>query len=700
MRRLIGGSQWLQALLHRWGRVLLGVYWPVLAVGTHWPRLQLPNPTIAIIDFDKIAHFCGFGLLGVLLIHARLAGRRRGFDRSIIVGVVVALLYAFVDELTQPLFERTVSVRDLVADLLGIAVASVGVWLWYRADGRGVSVSTGVAKTEPAQSSLEGPENPSAFVGHAVLVSVLTLGSRVMGLARDAVLAACFGMTTVTDAFWIGFVVPNLFRRMFGEGAFAAAFIPAYTRLRRDNPAVAQRLAWVCVALLVIVLGGVTVVGELILAGWLRWGAGTTETRLAVRLTMVMLPYMPMVCVVALLGGVLQVRGRFGAPAGAPILLNAVMIGATLLAGAMVQPAAGARGAILVVALSVVVAGVLQLVWLGVAAARVEPVTLNTAGTGPALRSVMLTMGPMILGLAVFQINTLLDSLIAWVLSPKPGGSATLTILGQQVAYPVQAGSVTGLQLAQRLYQFPLGVFGIALATAIFPALTRAAAGKRDDQQQPDAFRTILRQGLRLTMFIGLPASVGLIMVRLPLVRAIFEQRAFTLADSARVAAILAGYGSAVWAYAMTHVLTRACYAVNDARTPVRISVVTTVLNLSLNLSLVWYLGAAALAWSTAISAVANVVLLLWAVGRRVDRPVDRGVWGSWAKSALLAGVMAVALVVCTMGYDPVGMTRVGAGLLLVVMVGLGMGVVFGGAKLMGVQELGWLLRRRVEGEA
>ena len=345
----------------------------------------------------------------------------------------------------------------------------------------------------------------------------------------------------------------------------------------------------------------------------------------------------------------------------------------------------------------------------------------------------------MALGLAVFQINTLLDSLIAWTLSPKAGTEQVIHTLGWQVACPLLPGSVTGLQLAQRLYQFPLGVFGVALSTAIFPALSRAAAAmvnntagyksgeneglsQRGPRHVSDTdglgahghvtqgvetvsnvlkdhseFRHILRAGLRLTMFVGLPASVGLILVRVPLSRLMFERYEFTTNDAIRVADILAGYACAVWAYSMTHVITRAFYALGDARTPVRVSLVMVAVNVFMNLTLVWPLGAAGLAWSTAVCAMIQTGLLLRTLGKQVDNPMDRDVWLSWGRSAMLSLIMAGVLSMVMMLYDPQQLSRSAIAVLLGGVVTLGIAIVGIVAKMIGAVEINWLIKRRVE---
>ena len=211
------------------------------------------------------------------------------------------------------------------------------------------------------------------------------------------------------------------------------------------------------------------------------------------------------------------------------------------------------------------------------------------------------------------------------------------------------------------------------------------------------SFRIILQQGLRLTVFVGLPASVGLMLVGLPLTRVIFERREFTTEDAIVVGTILAGYASAVWAYSMTHVLTRAFYALKNPRTPLAITTAMVGVNLVLNLTLVWYLGVMALALSTALCAMIQVLLLLRSIRRYVDAPVDDAVWRGWAKSVLLTVIMAAVLWSLT-GFDEyTGLSGSGAaGIQLLVMVTAGIAIIFGGAKLFKADELSWLLKRRI----
>jgi len=540
------------------------------------------------------------------------------------------------------------------------------------------------------------PPVNQGFVRHALTVSGLTMVSRVTGLVRDAALAATMGLGAVADAFFLAFLIPNLFRRLFGEGALTAALVPIYTELRESDPKAARQLASAILILLAVTLGVVTLASEAVLAGLLTLG-WSEDTTLAIRLTMVMLPYMPLVCAVAVVGGVLQVHDRFAVPAVAPVLLNGCIIAAAAAVG---FGGGTARAAAWWVAVAVVIAGVLQLGLMLLVLPGAEPITLALRGIGGQVKRVVWLMLPMALGLAVFQVNTLLDGLLAFGLSPKADGPERLNLFGRLVDYPVEPGAVAALQWSQRLYQFPLGVFGIAIATAIFPALARAAAKLNDPgsgvaASAGDDFLQTLRQGVRLTVFIALPASVGLILVRLPLARLIYEHGRFSLDDAQRVAMILTGYAAAVWAYATTHVLTKAYHARQDAQTPLRITLAMVACNLCLNAVLIWPLGAVGLAWSTAITAALQCALLTRRLIKHTGQHVvDGWVLAGWGRSLGLTAVMAGALLPATLVWDIAALGKLQSAGLLAGMVVLGAAVYGGGSLLTRAPEAGWLRGR------
>ncbi len=512
------------------------------------------------------------------------------------------------------------------------------------------------------------------FEAHTRTFASLTVVSRMTGLARDAVLSRVFGASAVTDAFFFAFLVPNLFRRLFGEGALGAAFLPTYAQLDRDDPATARRLATLTTALLLAGLGRLTLAGEIVLLVIAK-GAGSV---LALRLVMIMLPYMPLVCLVAILGAMLQVHGRFGPGASVPIVLNVCII----VAAAGLAPAFGAdaRGHITAVAAAVLVAGLIQVAWM-LWALRDSPwIVRDVSAAREPMRLVAARAAPMMLGLGVLQLNVFFDGVIASY--PTTVGP---TVFG--VDYPLSVGAMAVVSFAQRHYQFPVGVFGIAVATTIYPALSRLT----DDDE---AFAGILRRGLRFVLFLGLPASAGLILVGPTLTSVIFQGGFFEAGDTQRVTFVLYGYACAVWAYSMTYVLTRAFYAKGDTKTPVKVALAIVVLNLLLNCTLIWTpLREAGLAWSTAACAAIQALVMTALCRRHVqpiaDMPLRRSVMQSLAITALMA--LVVWLVQAAL---PTAETWMQSLVHLLVAVGAGGAVVVIVAAALRMPELRWAIGR------
>ena len=674
-------------------RALLVFLVPMLLIICLWPNLTSHTLQGVLrrggfrmdLGLDKIGHFLVAMLLTWLVPTAQLFGLRRP-RLKFFVSLAVVASSAVLMEIAQIPMERAVERADLIAHGWGM-MAALTIWGGTVLAAR--CIRTISARWPAASDASLGGE--TAFVRHATLVGGLTLVSRLTGVVRDAVLAAVLGLGGISDAFLIAFLIPNLFRRLFGEGALTASFIPTYAHSIKHDPKLARRVASVCVALLVVVLGLLTVVGEVILAMIYRLGDWHEDSHLAIRLTMIMLPYMPLICSVALIGAILQVHRRFGPPATAPIILNLSIILGTWFAFDGVRGDPGTRHAVVIIGYCVVLGGMVQLIWQLLPLRDIAPFRLNFKGTGAALRSILSMMLPMLVGLAVFQINAFLDSLIAFGFSPTGDRRGSMSILGYAVPHPIQEdGAVAVLQWSQRLYQFPLGVFGIAIATAVFPVLAQTAANVADPRR--DAFTRVLRRGLQLTVFIGLPATVGLIIVRKPLTRLIFQHGAFTSADVLRVATVLAGYASAVWAYSLTHVVTRAFYALRDTRRPLVIALWMVLLNLTLNLIFIWPLDVAGLAWSTALCAAMQCLLLLRAIRHHVPAPVDLQVRISWARTAGLTAVMAVVLIPFVTPAESISTTESAVHLAVLVLVGVV--VFFGGAWLIKAQELRWLWRR------
>lgn len=471
------------------------------------------------------------------------------------------------------------------------------------------------------------------FVRHARTFASLTLISRVLGLARDAVIVRTLGVSGLQTAFNIAFQLPNTFRRLFGEGALSAAFIPEYAQTLKRDPDLSHRLASLTIALMSIALGALVLILELILLAILALATLSENGRLALILLMVMLPYMPLICITAALGGMLQTHARFAAQAGAPIILNLCMIIAALASSLALHLSATSTA--IAVAASVTIAGFLQTAWClrdlrGI-------ITWGTAfhGASHSVRRMFTKMVPLVLGLGTQQVATLIESwvILAW---PLYFGA---TIFG--VAYPLDESAGAALVAAQRLYQFPLGIFGIALATAAFPLLAKQA-------DEPDLFAATLRRGLRLALFIGLPATLGMIWVARDLTAVIFMGGKVNAADAARMASCLTAYAALVGTYSITHVITRAFYARGDTRTPTIISIITVILGLALGFGLMFRLREVGLAYGSSIAAAAQLFMLLIPANRRlgpttgslIDRPTALAALRIAAAAAIMLAIL------------------------------------------------------------
>ena len=542
---------------------------------------------------------------------------------------------------------------------------------------------------------------PRLFSGLRIVASS-TLVSRLLGMFREMASGWLFGLGPVWDAFTFAFMIPNLARRLFGEGALSATFLPVFARQLESDPDPGRPSAWqlasAVLTYLAAGLAALVLAGEVVLWGLSRLLAGHADTHLLLGLTAVMLPYTLLICLAAQVTAVLHALGHFTWPALVPVVLNVCWIASIWLVDPWFEPDRIAQAYAL--AACIVIAGVLQLV--------LQLPTLHRLGfrfdrrwqtVRPAVREIAWAMLPVTLGLSITQINTALDRLLAWTLTqPADGSGGWLAAAGR--AFPLQPGAVSALSYAERMYQFPLGVFGVALGTVLFPLLARHAARGEFDRVRDD-----LSLGLRLVIVIGLPASAGLALVAEPLTRVLFQHGQFDAADTARTAAVLVAYSAGVWAYCGIPVLYRGFYAVGERRIPVILGMSAVVLDLTMNLSLIWPLAERGLAVSTAISASVQVVCLAWLIQKRIGR-LD------WKRLAATAGKAVVATAamgaVCLAGlrYIPAGPGTLRAGVALVVPITAAVFAYFAVARVLGIEELSLLFKKdevqeqdRTEGE-
>jgi len=513
------------------------------------------------------------------------------------------------------------------------------------------------------------------------IVSLCTLLSRVLGLIRDMGMAALFGLSPIADHFVVAFSIPNLARRLFGEGALSASFLPVLTReLQKPDRENVWRLVSAVFALLTVSLTALVLVGELGIWGLLKWGSGDTDIHILLGLTAAMLPYLILICLAAQVSAVLHVLGHFTLPALVPVMLNLFWIATLWLIAPFFAPDALSQA--YAIAAAIVVAGSVQVAMQWPLLKKYGyHFRTDWSSAMPRVREIAWATLPVMLGMSTTLINTLADRLIAW------GFARFLE------NPPLQEGAAAALYYAQRLYQFPLGVFGVALGTVLFPLLARHAA-----QQRYDLLRHDLTLGLRLVVAVGFPASVGLVLLARPLATTLFEYGEFDAGDSARTAGLIAAYGCGVWAYCGQLILYRAYYALDDRTTPLRVGLASVAVNLALNLTLIWPLGGEGLAYATTISATLQVIVLTWMIQSRAGQVDGRRLWETVFKSGIATAVMSaacfVAMWVC--GEAQGIPSRV---LSVVIPVAVSVIVYYAAATLLGMNELKMLLRRKVDEE-
>ena len=448
--------------------------------------------------------------------------------------------------------------------------------------------------------------------------------SRVLGLVRDQVLASMFGAGNAMDAFNVAFRIPNLVRDLFAEGAMSAAFVPVFMRqlAAGDKPA-AWRLGNNVINALLISTGLLVVLGivfarPLVAVFASDYASVPGKLELTILLTRIMLPFLTLVAVAAALMGMLNSLHRFFIPALAPAMFNI----ATILCALLLVPLMPAFGwpPITAIAIGAVAGGCAQIVlqWplLRREGFSYEPF-VNWRQDG--LRRVLLLMGPGTIGLAATQVNVFINTVLAT-------GEGT--------------GAVSWLNYAFRLMYLPTGLFGVSIATATVPAVSRHAA--RDDAP---AVRSTFADGLSLMLVLNVPATVGLIVLAHPIIRVIFERRAFLPSDTAATAAALQFYAIGLVGYSIVRIASPTFYALGDSRTPVHISIASVIANAVLNVLLARALGYRGLALGTSIAALFNAAVLLWLLHARLHGLDDRRVLSSFARIVIASLVMGTAAV-------------------------------------------------------
>lgn len=494
------------------------------------------------------------------------------------------------------------------------------------------------------------PDKPSrsvktpkgGLIRSSMVFSSLTLVSRFMGLARDLLITARLGAsaTPAADAFNTAQSFPNLFRRIFAEGAFTAAFVPAYSKvLASEGQEAADRLATDALATLAAITLALTIAFQIAMP-WLMlainpgFGFNSEKYRLAVVLTQISMPYLPCMAIVALLSGVLNAGGRFALSAAAPTVLNAVIL------IAVIQPR-DAIGSAYAATWAIFAAGLIQaaLLWWGArrVGAKIRPTIPRLT---PEIRALIAVAIPGAIAASVTQINIFLSGIIA-----------------SQVN-----GARTWLSVADRFYQLPLGLVGVAIGVALLPSLSRAISigDKVEAQKTTD-------QAIVFAMALTLPAAAVLLAMPHYLIDGLFQRGQFLPHDATETAKALFHYGWGVPAFVLARVLSPVFFARHDTKAPMRFALISVAVNIGLGVTLFYVIGFEGIAAATAFASWLNVGQMVHALHQRRDWTPSPAAWGKLARIALASGLLGATLFIAQLFRD-----RLEAPFASVHMIGLG----------------------------
>jgi putative peptidoglycan lipid II flippase len=509
---------------------------------------------------------------------------------------------------------------------------------------------------------------PPRLARSAGLIGIATMASRVLGVAREMVLAALFGAGNQMDAFNVAFRIPNLLRDLFAEGSLSAAFVPTFTRSlateSRDN-------SWRLGNLVITALGSVTLIA--VIAGWLfapalarafapDYAGVAGKLELTAFLARIMLPFLSTVAVSVAMMAMLNSLHRFFIPALSPATFNV----ATILAAFTVVPIMPRLGwpPIAGIAVGTLIGGIGQI--------AIQWPLLRREGwryrvevdwRDEGLREVVTMMAPATFGLAAVQVNVFVNTVLA-------------TAQG--------TGAVSWLNYAFRLMYLPIGLFGVSIGTAALPEISRHAAA--DDLA---AMRRTVSSALRLMLMLNIPATVGLIVLARPVISLLLERGQFGPADTVATAAALTCYAPGLLGYSAVKIASPSFYALRDSRTPVVASAIAVFVNVVLNLTLVRVLGYRGLALGTAVAAALNAGILLWLLRARLNGLDGRRTLHAMAAISLASAVMGLAVWIVESWLERLlpGMGTIARALRVSTGIGTGLIVLMGAARALGIQE-------------
>jgi putative peptidoglycan lipid II flippase len=476
----------------------------------------------------------------------------------------------------------------------------------------------------------------TTVAGSARIISACIMLSRILGFVRDMLFTTFFGW--VSDAFFFAFMIPNLFRKLFGEGALSSAFIPTFSDyIHNKERSETQRFLNIIITTLTIFLlfiSAVVIAFSFLIPDMANMFPSQKDPGfypLFASLLRIMIPYMPIICLVALLTAILNSLKHFVIPALASVVLNISWICAFLVAPLF---SSVPEKQVVIVAWGIIIGGLLELVM------QIPPLIKRKITYKPQVdfrnegfKKILKLMGPATFGLAIVQINLMVDVLIARI-------------------FVKEDGAISALYFSNRIMQLPLAIIGISMAIAVFPFLAEYISKKNISGMKQE-----LAKSLRLTMFVAIPASIGLVVLCVPAIdlvynilpKYLFHSKGLDISAVTRTAATLACYAIGIWAYGGLQIINRAFYAFNDMKIPVKVGVRMIIMNVILNLVLVQYMQEAGIALATALTAMANFFTLFYLLQKKTCAG-ETTVFGKWQRNEFSKSFISGFIIALIMG--------------------------------------------------
>lgn len=471
-----------------------------------------------------------------------------------------------------------------------------------------------------------------------LVLGIGTLFSRILGLLRDAVTAAMFGMSAggIMDAFVTAFRLPDLARRFFGDGSLGASFMPVFAKTWEDD----RKKAWILLSVTLykvfLYLLGFVLVGEFFCWIGIRFFSPEGRVFMTAHLFSLLFPYLTLICMAAICSAAMQARGQFSISTIAPAILNVIWLVGLLVIIPLCTKEPETQCYLLTIC--ILLSGILQfaihLPFLRASGFRFH---LNFAAVAPETNKIFKNLFPEIFGLASVHLNVLSATCIAWLFSGDV--DQPVRWLGNMMTYPLRSGSAAAIYYSERMYEFPQGLIGLAIAIAIYPLLTHHVTNKNFNALKDD-----LTLGLRIQFMLAIPAGCGLMLLSESLTHLFFQRGAFSSEDTARTADLIFWFGTSIWAFCALPIIVRAFYTLGDIQTPCRVGLFGLFLNIALGMLLIFQMQEQGLALALSLTAGIQSVCLLHIFTRKYGYIDIPKLIASIVQISIASGVMIVIL--------------------------------------------------------